>query len=84
MHLEATRTRRKRAINPVDIGGTREKLIEKHFDDTTPAKNKRGVRRPGPSIYRANARLKFEAATEGTNAGDTAQESVDNESQYGG
>lgn len=46
----STRTRRERAINPVDIGGTREKLIEKHFDDTTPAKNKRGVRRPGPVL----------------------------------
>ncbi|KYN22904.1 hypothetical protein ALC57_04687, partial [Trachymyrmex cornetzi] len=66
------------------IEGTREKLIEKHFDDITPAKNKRGVQ-PGSSIYRANTKLKFEVvATEGTNAGDTAQESVDNESQYGG
>lgn len=68
------------------IGWTREKLIEKHFDDTMPRRNKRDVRQPGPgsSIYRANAELKFEAATKGTNAGDMAQESVDNESQYGG
>lgn len=32
------------------IGGTREKLIEKHFDDTTSAKNKRGEWQPGPVL----------------------------------
>jgi len=80
MHLETTQTRRdERSI--LSIGRTREELIEKHFDDTMQAKNKRDVR-PGSSIYRANT--KFEAAMEGTNVGDTAQESVDNESQYGG
>lgn len=55
------------------VAGTREKLIEKHFRAGA-KKNKRAATAtsaagPRSSIYRANAKLKFDAAAEGANAG---------------
>jgi len=75
------------------IAGTREKLIEKHFrageeqargDDVGGGGGGSDGRAFVPFIERTRSWSSMSRRKKRTQAGDTAQESVDNESQYGG